>query len=436
MENLNKEIEKEPVAVEQKEYKIITTIGTEQIGKLITTPKGIRVKEKISAGTIAKAIKNDNNGRGIKLLFDHDKTKVLGSTLDGVLELSETKQGFNIVCNLKDNKEAYEAIKEKGNNGFSFGMTVLKDNIVNGVRSLDEIILSEVSVLLDLEPVYESETEFRADERERRNMKINTVGGTKIDIKSKEIKLDSCENPYEIVSQKINKNSIIAKCNKKSVPFGSVNFAVVQYENIEVFEVDRCLTIQGCGIENKFVNPLPIYGVDKFSKELDNLGIRADSKMVLNRLSDLVYIGMTKRLAFTLNDESVKVNTEIATTAKEKIEQLLKVMKSQYLIGSVLVLSEQDYQELIISKNSSGKSLIEIQGDKLIYDNMLEVEVLTDINNITIVNPTCIGQGSNTIAHCEEILTNNNARFGFLEYELLHNTNFVVTDALGVLQAA
>lgn len=414
------------------EFKIITTIGTEEIGKLITTPKGVQVKEKISAGTIAKAIKNDNYSKGIQLLFDHDKKRVLGSTLDGVLELSETKQGFKIVCNLENNKEAYEAIKKKGNNGFSFGMKVLKDKIVNGVRSLDEIVLSEVSILLDLEPVYESKTEFRADEREFRNM--NIIGGKLVEEIFENTDLNSYENKInEIIVEKAHKNSIIAKCKKEKCKHGACKFAVMKYEDIKRYNQNDCLTLEGSGFKEVEITPKPIYSVEKFSKGLNNQTIRRDSNFVITQLSNLVGLGVLDRLGSAINKDSLKVSM-VAENEVDKIDKLLQTMKPNYLIGSIIVINQQIYKELIIAKNSSGKNLLKIEGDKLVYNEMLEVEVIDNIANTTIVNPNYIGKAENELTRIEEHLTTDNARLGILEYEMLYNADFLVLDKAGSIQ--
>lgn len=423
----------------KEEFKLILKLPTGSLSQELNGRYGT-FKEAIEPGTFIKAVSKAIN---LKILLNHDYNKIITDNKKNI-DIKEDPNNLIVEVQLdKNNREHHELYKKAQEGlfeGVSFGFTVIKDNWNKdrSFRRVQEIELKEISALTQgVKPAYEkSSVEYRSLESEEyRNMNITKVGGTVKEVNGKNQILDSCENAYEVIKQKINKSSIIEKCQKQTVPHGNVNFAIVEYDKVEVFKVDKCLSIQGSGLKNKDFLPLPNYAVDKFDKGLNNLGIRMNDKLVVDKLSDLMYIATLTRLADTLNDETIKVKSE-GTTAKEKIDILLKAMKPQYLIGSIIVINEDDYQELIIAKNNSGKNLIEIQKDKLVYDNMLEVEVIKDIDNITIVNPTCIGQGSNTICHCEEHVTTNNARFGVVEYELLYNTAFVAIDALGCLQIA
>lgn len=121
--------------------------------RILPSPKGPFVEE-IQIRTFERALqKNDS----VDLLFNHDRSRKLGSTKEGNLELREDNVGLRAVATITD-----EIVMDKARKGelrgWSFGFSVLKDSWKNredGIqkRTVEEIDLYEVSVL-DKTPAY------------------------------------------------------------------------------------------------------------------------------------------------------------------------------------------------------------------------------------------------------------------------------------------
>ena len=93
----------------------------------------------------------------VKLLFNHEKDRELGSIEKGNLELYEDAIGLRVKCKIYD-KEVIKESRLKNIKGWSFGFVAKKDrweNIKNGLkrRYLVDIDLIEVSILTE-EPAY------------------------------------------------------------------------------------------------------------------------------------------------------------------------------------------------------------------------------------------------------------------------------------------
>jgi HK97 family phage prohead protease len=121
--------------------------------RILPSPKG-RFVEEIMPRTFERALqKNDS----IDLLFNHDRSRKLGSTKEGNLELREDNVGLRAIATVTD-----ETVMDKARKGelrgWSFGFSVLKDSWrtrEDGIqkRSVEEIELYEISVL-DKTPAY------------------------------------------------------------------------------------------------------------------------------------------------------------------------------------------------------------------------------------------------------------------------------------------
>ena len=110
--------------------------------------------EQVLPETFGKAIDKNKN---IRLLFNHNENRELGSTLSGELKLEEDSIGLRAHCVISDLEVVEEA--KKGNlKGWSFGFRTLDEDwedYKDGVqrRLLKEIELEEVSILT-LTPAY------------------------------------------------------------------------------------------------------------------------------------------------------------------------------------------------------------------------------------------------------------------------------------------
>lgn len=93
------------------------------------------------------------------MLLNHDKTRNLGSTKQGNLQLFEDNIGLRAICTVTD-AEVIQKAKDKKLKGWSFGQYVSKDKLEERTdniprRHIEELELSEVSIIDDrLSPCY------------------------------------------------------------------------------------------------------------------------------------------------------------------------------------------------------------------------------------------------------------------------------------------
>ena len=105
--------------------------------------------ERIAPGAFKRSLKSRND---IKLLWNHDSSKVLGSTRAGTLKLEEDSIGLRVMATLPDNswgRDAKVSIARGDVTGFSFGFTVPAGgdswNADGSERTLKSVRLLEVS---------------------------------------------------------------------------------------------------------------------------------------------------------------------------------------------------------------------------------------------------------------------------------------------------
>ena len=126
---------------------------TQRESRILPSPRG-RFVEEIIPRTFERALqKNDS----VDLLFNHDRSRKLGSTKEGNLELREDNVGLRAIATVTD-ESVMEKAKKRELRGWSFGFSVLKDSWKSredGMqkRTVEEIDLYEVSVL-DKTPAY------------------------------------------------------------------------------------------------------------------------------------------------------------------------------------------------------------------------------------------------------------------------------------------
>lgn len=127
--------------------------ATSRESRILPSPRG-RFVEEIMPKTFERALqKNDS----VDLLFNHDKSRKLGSTKEGNLELREDNIGLYATATVYD-KEVMEKARKGELRGWSFGFSAVKDTWKtreDGMqkRILEEINLYEISVL-DKTPAY------------------------------------------------------------------------------------------------------------------------------------------------------------------------------------------------------------------------------------------------------------------------------------------
>lgn len=164
---------------------------------------GEKFIEQISPEAFSRAIdKNDN----IYCLLNHENTRILGSTKQGNIVLSEDNIGLRAHCEITDS-EVMQKANDKKLRGWSFGFESLKEHdepAGDGLkrRFIDEMNLYEVSIIDERKiPCYVGTSiEVRAD----KTSKIEYRGGEfQTEILNFQTKFDY--SPYEKILSEIKK---------------------------------------------------------------------------------------------------------------------------------------------------------------------------------------------------------------------------------------
>lgn len=121
--------------------------------------------EIIEPSAFSKTLKDGNN---VVLLYNHDDSKVLGSTRAGTLKLESRDDGLYFSCLVNEEVgfacDAYSIINRGDCNTISFGFSPIKTENRNGIRHLKEVALSEISCCVPF-PAYKdgyAVTNFRS----------------------------------------------------------------------------------------------------------------------------------------------------------------------------------------------------------------------------------------------------------------------------------
>lgn len=128
---------------------------TEQFSEMLGRKE--KFKEKISSGAFKRAIEK---AKEIHFLAEHDGEKILASTRNGSLQLSEDANGLYMSATITPTswgKDYYELIKSGILKNMSFGFRSMKDSWKKNIqgyfeRTINELELFEVSVVR--EPAY------------------------------------------------------------------------------------------------------------------------------------------------------------------------------------------------------------------------------------------------------------------------------------------
>lgn len=132
--------------------------------KPLLSPQGLFV-EQIKEGVFQRAL---DRAEDVKILFNHDKNRELGSIKNGNLQLFEDSIGLRAIAEIDDP----EIIEKAGNNelkGWSFGFYSNKDTWEHSEpyqrRFIEDMDLLEVSIL-DKTPAYNGTSVEARDNKE------------------------------------------------------------------------------------------------------------------------------------------------------------------------------------------------------------------------------------------------------------------------------
>lgn len=142
--------------------------AVERDSKVITDASG-KFIEKIASGAFRRSLERANRtGCPVKVLLNHNYTRVLSSNADDKTHISEDNIGLRCRCEIRD-KEVIEKARNKKLVGWSFGFIPIKEERTDEDiphRTIRELELKEVSILDDTrKPAYNSTSiEIRAEE--------------------------------------------------------------------------------------------------------------------------------------------------------------------------------------------------------------------------------------------------------------------------------
>lgn len=192
--------------------------------EILTNPiTGKKFREVIEPGTFAKALEE---AKSVDFLYQHDKEKILSTTDNNSLELTETEDAGLImrakITQTSWGKDAYEMIKDGIVRSMSFGMNVLNDTWMRGddgipLRIIDKINLIEVSAVRN--PAYAaSAIEARGidiAEVEIPDMEERDLAEAKHD---EEVKKDETPKTEDVKEVKKPENDEKSESKKESTP--------------------------------------------------------------------------------------------------------------------------------------------------------------------------------------------------------------------------
>lgn len=147
--------------------------------------------EKIKPGAFQRSLERRDN---VDLLLNHDKSRKLGSTSQGNLELFEDNIGLRAICTVTD-PEVVEKARNKQLRGWSFGFYTEKDQWEPNEegyekRTIEELDLFEVTIVDDTRnPAYSATSiEMRDDKQVINENRVTEFKAITIDESKKEEK--------------------------------------------------------------------------------------------------------------------------------------------------------------------------------------------------------------------------------------------------------
>jgi len=166
--------------------------------KPIITPRG-KCVEQIESRAFQRALDRAEN---VDLLLDHNKSRKLGSTQDGSIELFEDNIGLRAIATVTD-PEVIEKARQKKLKGWSFGMYTNKDRMEERAdqiprRHIEDLDLFEVSIICQLSPCYVGTTiEQRAEQEIIAEQRGDEFRAITVEIKETIVKEEKHKEPID-----------------------------------------------------------------------------------------------------------------------------------------------------------------------------------------------------------------------------------------------
>ncbi|MFG3614380.1 phage major capsid protein [Rummeliibacillus stabekisii] len=332
-----------------------------QPSKTLYDKNGKPFVEIILPNAFAEAIEQAED---IKLLLNHDNTKILARTSNGSLEVKEENGQVvmsAVLPETSDGKDAYELVKKQLAGGLSFGFTVLKDewSFENGVakRQVAKMALSEISIVTD--PAYKDTSVEARGINIPSNISIpqNNEKGSKSPMK----KLNPI-NPEQSLNTiiKENRSEMTTADGAAVIPTQIADVIVQKIEDISpVFEMAQ-----------KFPSTA---GSLKIARETDdsvNAGFVGEGVSLVEQQLKLEYAELKQKrvgAAITLTNQLIN---DAAVNMDEYIPQVLAKRVAKAVEKSILVGDGNEEFSGIIHDEAIGH--VEVTG-AITYDTLQEL---------------------------------------------------------------
>ena len=159
------------------------------------------------------------------MFYNHDDSKVLGSSKAGTLKLESCNDGLHFSCELPNTSyanDAYEIITRGDCQTLSFGFLPVKTEIRGNVRHLKEVSLEEISVCVPFPayPAANTDTELRSF------LKRNNINQDKVEEAISNLSTDTNntnEDSITVVRQFIESLQSLIPSEEKHVNEAAVN---------------------------------------------------------------------------------------------------------------------------------------------------------------------------------------------------------------------
>lgn len=334
-------------AVEDTENQKLKVTGTvNKAGdpsKTLKDKNGVEFVEVILPDTFNKAIqKAQAENKDIKLLVNHDETKILARTGNGSLKLEEVDGQTFMSAELPNTtlaKDIYEIVKEGLSFGMSFGFEVAEDKWTKEndtyKREVSDMTVNEISILT-IEPAY-NDTEVKA---EQRSIEIPT----NLTINEKEV-----QQPMKT----LNVNN----------PEESLNTIIKEERALQT-------TAQGAAV-------IPENVADELIKRIED--VSPVFEMARKYPSTAGTLKVAKETEATVNAGFVGEGADVAELATNfKMVQL-----SQKRVGGYITLSQQLINDSAINMDQYVPDMLARQVGKAVEKSILIGEGVTEFAGIT-----------------------------------------------------
>ena len=359
-----------------------------QKSEILHDKNGKSFIEMIMPNAFAEAIEQAEN---IRLLLNHDKSKILADTKSGSLIIEEKDGQVTMKAELvdtSDGKDAYELVKKQLSGGLSFGFQTIEDDWeqIDGMyqRKIKKMVLSEISIVSD--PAYsqssvearsiEVPSQIKIEKEVQKNMET-LIKETRENTLSKILKGETRDLsttasngaviPIDVADTIIEKvvelSNVFDKATKIKSENGHLQVAVENTNNVASFVAEGSNAIeQQLATTSKTLTQKRLATALSLSTQLLNDSKADLDTFVANKLARSIAQGLEKAIIVgngVTEFEGVTVATDVeevevaSITADELLKLTLKLPRV-YQANAMFVMDKATHDEIALMKNGNG----------------------------------------------------------------------------------